>query len=211
MGLGVLSGSVTPVFVAAVAGNLLDALSGQRQQVAGVGAQFANTLSNNLGTTLAADGSKNAFKYFNPVVDATGLTIQATVGSAVRAPSVKIVGPDFVPVFKVGSPIDTLRQRYSAQPCDLRADDEHPLPVAWTASDPSTVIESPHSASTFVRFGGRISSQPVGSGTTRTLHVTIGPDLDGLSQESTLSVFISVFERLPPLPGHLPPLKPQQP
>jgi hypothetical protein len=117
---------------------------------------------------------------------------------------VTIAGPDFIPVFKIGPPFNTLRQRYSIQPCDLRSDGT--IPVAWSAPDPSTVIESPGSASTFVTFGGHISG-PVGTSTTRTLHVTVGPDLDGQSRESTLPVLIAVFERLPPIPGHLPLLK----
>jgi hypothetical protein len=213
--LGGLSGFGEPVFDIAVAGNLFAALSGQPSVPAGVGAQFINTLSNALGTVLTAPTAtlppgKDAFFFDQPIVDATGVFVQASVGSAVRTPSVKIVGPDFIPVFKAGPPTNTLRQQYSAQPCDLRFEVDKPFPVAWTASDPSTVIENPHLASTFVRFGGRIASIPVGSGTTRTLHVTVGPDLDGQSRESTLSVFINVFERLPPLPGHLPPLKPQQ-
>jgi hypothetical protein len=208
--LGLLVGFTDPAFGVAAAGNLFAALSGQPNLPAGVGAQFMNTLSNALGTVLLAGGGKEAFLYDQPVVDASGLTVQVSVKSAVRAPSVKIIGPDFIPFFKVGSPIDTLRQQYSAQPCDLRFDDDNPLPVVWTATDPSTVIENPHLTPTFVRFGGGIASIPVGSGTTRTLRVTVGPDLDGQSRESTLSVFISVFERLPPLPGHLPPLKPQQ-
>jgi Domain of unknown function (DUF4214) len=191
---------------------LFDLPSGGQGPTGGVGAGFVNSLPctqlvHHLvqGSTPPVYVDKIAFKYTSPDVEATGLTVQAHIVSASRTPSVQIAGLSFIPLFKFGfqPPGSTLRQQYSIQPCDLRSDAQHPLPVIWTTPDRFTVIESPNLATTYVHFS--TPSMAVGSTTTRTLHVKVGPDLEGAVQETTLSVFIEVFERVLPPPGHGPP------
>ena len=195
---GVLQLLLSPAFGVASLGALTNLLSGGQGPASGVGAGFVNSLLHTqLVPPAQAQGGKIIFNYTDPVVDTTGLTIQAFVAPATRVPSVQIAGPTFIPIYKYGAPTSasSRRQQYSIQLCDLRIDGS--LPVIWTTPDRSTVIESPSSATTYVDFGS-------GLATTRTLHVKVGPDLDGAVQETTLSVLIEYFERLPPAPGHLP-------
>ena len=199
---------VFPTFAVGDLFALLDLLSGGQGSTGGVGAGFVNSLPHTQPvspTPEAPQGRKIVFNYTSPDVEATGLTVQASIASASLIPSVQIAGRSFIPLFKFGfqPPASTLRQQYSIQPCDLQSDAQHPLPVIWTTPDRSTVIESPNSATTYVRFVGPLMA--VGSTTTRTLHVKVGPDLAGAVLETTLSVFIEVFERVLPPPGHGPP------
>ncbi len=166
----------------------------------GGGGVGAGLVANLWHTQLLPGGGKVVFNYKDFNITGSGVVILGSPSIAARVPSVGIDGPTLVPFFLFG-PGNTI-PRYSVRPCDLRAGDGGQLPVAWSAADPLTRIESPSSPTTKVYFPRPGST--AGSNATHTLTAVVGPDLDGAVREATISVFTVVDDRLPPAPNHRP-------
>ncbi len=165
--------------------------------VGGAGAGFIANLPHTQlvpPSMATAPFGKIAFNYSDFKVEPTGvIALTNPNNTATRAPSVKILGPSFIAVFKFGGPLHPLQQTYSVQPCDLLGDANGVLPVQWQALEPSTVVVSPNAPTTQVRFSATLA---VGASTTRRLHVRVGPDHEGNTAEQTLQVTIKEFERV---------------
>jgi hypothetical protein len=179
-----------------------EVMMSQREAAAKIPSFF---ILNNLGVLIVnsapnqdmkENGRKNNFIHQRFEIRTMGITGGGKIFDQKRQPAVAIVGPRNF--FASGA---SAKLSFTIKPTDLRATDQHPLQIQWTADGD---VANPTSATTEITFTGFTAYRQY----TRNVSVRV-TDADNLAAETSITVYLLHERSGPPPVCHQKPWLPQ--